>query len=277
MDFKKIQEALTRYAFPQVPSAQPLQQGQRVANSPGYQQAQAQGGFQSPPPQVDTNALTQMLKGLLSKFGGESTHSFRKPGFEDMGMPQAQTDQPTATPTPSAMPNPQASPIGMDRERLAQNISNKWGADTPLLKDLELYMQAGNQLPGDMEKLLPIALALRETQGGKDLLDPAKMKDSESGLGDNNVFNIRNEQGKFQNYPDLKTAILGNLEQGGESGGAYGLLAGTKPKSKYIYEDFRKSNDYKDLFKKWSPPSDKNGDLDEQTKNLLYILEQLKK
>lgn len=214
------------------------------------------------------------LQAIANWLQSSSTHSFRRPGVQQAQAQQPQTQQPI--PQPTQQPSPQATPISIPQDRLAQNISNTWGADTPLLKNLALFIQAGNKLPGNMEKLLPIALALRETQGGKDLQNPATMKDLQSGLGENNMFNIRNEQGKFQNYPDLQTAVMGNLDQGGESGGAYGLLAGTKPSSKYIYEDFRKSNDYKDLFSHWSPSSDKNGSLDEQTKNILYILGKLK-
>lgn len=207
-------------------------------------------------------------------FQPKTVHSFRKPGYEQVGTETAQLPQPTQIPQQSEMPTPQATPLA--KGNLEQNIANTWGKDTPLLKNLDLYVEAGNKLPGNMEKLLPIALALRETQGGKDLQNPAAMKGPDDGLGDNNVYNIRNEQGKFQNYPDLQTAVMGNLDQGGQSGGVVGLLGGTKPSSKHIYEDFRKSNDFKDLLKKWSPTEDRNGSMDEQVANLAFILSKLK-
>lgn len=229
------------------------------------------------------NPLEKALQFIQQAFQPKQVHSFRKPGFENVGQDpmtaQAQqVAQPTQAPQqmPTDMPTPQATPISIPQERLAQNISSTWGKNTPLLENLQLYMDAGNKLPGNMEKLLPIALALRETQGGKDLQNPAAMKGPNDGLGDNNVFNIRNDQSQFQNYPDLETAVMGNLEKGGQSGGVVGLLGGTKPSSKHIYEDFRKSNDYKDLFKRWSPTEDRNGSMEEQIRNIEFILSKLK-
>jgi len=184
------------------------------------------------------------------------------------------TPQPTTAPVAAAqqMAQPQATPIAIPQDRLAQNIASTWGQDTPLLKNLAMYMQAGNKLSGNMEKLLPIALALRETQGGKDLLNPAK----NAKLGKNNVGNLRNETGAFQDYPDEQTAVMGNLDKGGMSGGIVGLLNGDKATSKSYYEDFRRTNKYSDLFKRWSPPTDSNGSLDEQTANIEWILNRLK-
>lgn len=129
-----------------------------------------------------------------------------------------------------------------------------------------------------MEKLLPIALALRETQGGQDNMQPGAK------TGQNNYFNISNGQG-WQDYPDMQTALMGNLDQGGESGGLGGLLSGSKPESKGIYEDFRRTNDYHDLFNHWSPEFDKNGKRANgpmdgpggQIANINWILNQLKK
>src|SRR4051812_43129016 len=87
----------------------------------------------------------------------------------DSPAPQA-TTQPTASPVASALQQaqPQATPIAISPDQLKQNISNTWGSNTPMLNNINDFVQAGNQLPGNMEKLLPIALALRETQGGKD-------------------------------------------------------------------------------------------------------------
>lgn len=185
--------------------------------------------------------------------------------------PMGQSEEPAPVASPIAQ-TPQATPIAIPQDQLAQNIASTWGKDTPLLQNLALYMQGGNKLSGNMEKLLPLALALRETQGGKDLINPNK----NSKLGKNNVFNIRNDTGAFQDYPDLQTAIMGNLQQGGQSGGMVGLLNGEKPSSKGNYSDFRRTNNYADLFKRWSPPTDSNGSLEEQTANIEWILNRLK-
>lgn len=235
------------------------------------------------------DVIGNILNQLKSWAGSQQTQfDFRSPERQQKEGPlfgpkvaqaatpsQAPSPSPMAT-TPTPMPQgkgPQPTPIAIARETLAKNISNTWGKDTPILQNLDLYMQGGNQLPGNMEKLLPIAMALRETQGGKDLINPNK----NSKLGKNNVFNIRNDTGAFQDYPDLATAILGNLDKGGQSAGMVGLLRGDKPGNKYIYEDYRNSNQWGDLFKRWSPPTDSNGSLEEQQQNIEWILNQLKK
>lgn len=182
--------------------------------------------------------------------------------------PMAQALQQLSPQPQAQQPTPQATPIAIPQDQLRQNIQSTWG-DAPILKDLDLFTQAGNQLPGNMEKLLPIALALRETQGGKDNMKPGAK------TGQNNYFNIKGDAG-WANYPDMKTAVLGNIDQGGISGGAYGLLSGTDPKSKSYYEDFRKTNDYKDLFKRWSPANDGNGSMDEQVQNIQWIINHIK-
>lgn len=201
------------------------------------------------------NPLESILN-LLRNIGGTSTYKY------DYRQPAQAVA--TATPSPSPIPSPMPqSNGGLDKEILAQKIAQKWGPDTPILKNLDLLVDAGNQLPANMDKLLPIILALRETQGGKDLADPRKNRN----LGKNNIYNIRNDQGVFQDYPDLQTAVLGNLGSGGESSGLVGLLSGAKPSNQGIYADFRKTGDPRDLYKRWSPTEDNNGSLEEQLRN----------
>lgn len=182
-------------------------------------------------------------------------------------MPQSVQAVQPASPTPTPVNN-------FTPEQVRPGIAGHWGEDNPILANLETYLMAGQQLNQQfgIDPLLPIIMALRETQGGKDLLDPKKLKGENEGLGTNNVFNIRNNTGAFQNYPDLNTAIMGNLGQGGQSGGLTGLLSGAKPSSKGIYQDFRNNpDDLTQLFSHWSPPQDKNGPLDEQVQNYNWI------
>ena len=241
--------------------------------------------------------ILSLLRNILSKGGTPSTpvkprttmdqavQQLQAGGWRDANatpMPQvgqaslgniagASTSQPMR-PQQQLQQYPQATPISIPQEQLAQNIANTWGKDTPLLKELETYIQAGNKLPGNMEKLLPIALALRETQGGKDLVNPSR----NSKLGKNNPYNIRNNTGAFHSYPDSRTASLGNLDQGGESSGLVGLLSGSEPSNRGYYEDFRRTNNYKDLFKRWSPTADNNGAPEEQVANIEWILNQIR-
>ncbi len=166
-------------------------------------------------------------------------------------------------------PMPQQPVTGMpDEQHLRQAIGSVYGQDNPLLQNLSLYLQASHQMPQGADPMLPIILALRETQGGRDLTNPAK----NAHLGQNNVYNLRNDTGAFQDYPDLSTAVMGNLQQGGQSGGVVGLLGGTKPSSAGIYQDWRQNpQDLSKLFAHWSPPTDSNGSLEEQVGNYNWI------
>jgi hypothetical protein len=210
--------------------------------------------------------LGQLVGGVKGAFG-PATYSY---SYEDEKSPAYKSNLPVQAPTTEtiaaqSIPQPQMpsssqpNNTAIDREALAQRIAQKWGKDTPVLQNLDLLLEAGNKLPSNMDKLLPIILALRETQGGK------------YNKGNNNPFNIRNNQSKFQDYPDLATAVLGNLDKGGESSGLVGLLQGAEPSNQSIYADFRRTGDIKDLYKKWSPPEDSNGALEEQLQNYQWF------
>ena len=153
-------------------------------------------------------------------------------------------------------------------EAIHNAISQRWGKDTPILQYLPQLLTAGQQLPKGMDVLLPIIMALRETQGGKDLIDPNR----NANLGKNNIFNIRNETGAFQDYPNTNTAISGNYQQGGPSSGFVGLMQGAQDKNRNIYADFRADpTNMSKFFAHYSPTSDNNGALPEQVNNYNWI------
>ena len=156
-----------------------------------------------------------------------------------------------------------AAPI--EAEQLQALLSQNRGADTPILSDLDLLIAAGNQLPENLDPLLPLILAIRETQGGR------------YNKGQNNPYNIRGQNlaggTEFINYPDLQTATLGGqnpLYGGIESQGLLGLLGQND-----IYSEFRQTGNLEDLFAHYSPPADNNGDLEEQAQNYRWIRNQI--
>ena len=235
-----------------------------------FQQALAALGLQPQQPAAKKLSYAEAINQMKASGWKESAAQPQ----QQIATPQPQQIQPQQMQQPQSqgMPTPQATPIAIPQEQLRQNISDTWGANTPMLNNLDLFTQAGNQLPGNMEKLLPIALALRETQGGKDNMKPNTI------TGDNNQLNIRHA-GEFVDYPNLPTALLGGANpeaSEGRSSGLLGLLSGDKKSNKGIYEDFRRTNDYKDLFKKWSPSNDGNGSMDEQIQNINWILNKIK-
>jgi hypothetical protein len=142
-------------------------------------------------------------------------------------------------------------------------LSQNRGKDLPILQNLTSLINAGNQLPSNMDPLLPIILAIRETQGGR------------YNKGQNNPYNIRGEQygtTKFIDYPNLKTATFGgyNPHSNVESQGLLGLLTKND-----IYSNFRNTGNLSDLFARYSPTSDNNGSLDQQVENYNWIRNQI--
>lgn len=167
-----------------------------------------------------------------------------------------------ATPTsaPAATAQPTSAPTDIAQDLVRQNVSKLYGKDNPALSYLPQLLDAGKQLPQGVDPYLPLIIALRETQGGR------------YNVGQNNIFNMRNETGAFQDYPDINTAINGNLAQGGQSGGFTGLVGGSKPSSQSIYQDFRQDpSNMQKFFAHYSPTADKNGALDEQVQNYQWI------
>lgn len=201
------------------------------------------------------NILDQALN-LVKQFQQGTTY------HHDYTKPVTQL-APQATP----LPTPEAT---LDPNVIKQNITKTWGANTPILSNLDMMIKAGQQLPQTEDQLLPLALALRETQGGKDLIDSTK----NAHLGQNNPYNMRGVQGgntQFVNYPDLQTATLGGQNGPDQSQGLVGLLSKNP-----IYGDFQKSGNYADFFKHWSPPADNNGNIDQQVQNIKWIINQIR-
>lgn len=206
------------------------------------------------------NLLEQALNLVKGFSQGSNYHT-------DYRQPVTQIPQPTAQPQATLTPQPSPS---LSPDMIKQNITKTWGANTPILNNLDLMIKAGQQLPQTEDQLLPLALALRETQGGKDLIDSTK----NAHLGQNNPYNMRGVQGgntRFVNYPDVQTATLGGQNGADQSQGLVGLLSNNP-----IYADFQKSGNYADFFKHWSPPADNNGKIDEQVQNIKWIINQIR-
>lgn len=246
-----------------------------ASNWPGYQQAQAQGGFQ-PKNDLNVSALVDLAKKLVSKVSGafappQVTQPVSRPAtgggviIGDPSQMKLTSGFTGATPAPASVTSPTQSGQP-DINAIRQAIIQTWGKDTPVLDYLPELLAASQKLPDPM---LPIAIALRETQGGKDLVNPNK----NSQLGKNNPFNIRgiqNGQSKFVDYPNIQTAINGG-QNGPDTSQGFAGLVGQNP----LYADYRANPDMAKFFAHYSPPADSNGQLTDQVQNYNQIRQKL--
>jgi hypothetical protein len=219
------------------------------------------------------NALDNFLNSIW-QWLPKSTYSYDYTGAANAPAQAQVSSNPQQTASPSPIANAQqitqqaASPSA---DLIKQNLMKLYGADSPALKILPDLLQAGQQTP---DPYMPLVMAMRETQGGRDLADPAK----NANLGANDIFNIRNAKDAngnyigqpgnnkpFINYPDVHTAIFGGQNGPVTSGGFTGLVNGP------IYQDYQKSKNLQDFFAHYSPPADKNGDLQTQVDNYNWI------
>lgn len=101
MDFNNILGTLKKFAFPSAAASNPASSNMPVAAYPGYQEAQARGGFNSPPETADVPAISSGIGNIGQNiastignlFGGsQSTHSFRLTP-EEMAKRDAGGDQ----------------------------------------------------------------------------------------------------------------------------------------------------------------------------------------
>lgn len=226
------------------------------------------------------NKAKGKLGDSLGKMVPTSTYSDmpqKSPGYkannpapQASAVPQAQQAQPALAQQATQPTSPQGLPVlrgfggaaPISGEQLASLIAQHRGADTPILQNLSTLINAGNQLPSNLDPLLPIVLAIRETQGGR------------YNKGQNNPYNIRGIQGdkssKFIDYPSVDVASQGGQNGPDVSQGLTGLL-GKNP----IYSDFRQSGKLQDLFAHYSPTADSNGSLDQQAENYKWIRNQI--
>src|SRR5258708_35181052 len=88
-----------------------------------------------------------------------------------------------------------------------------WNSQTPLANQADALYQGMQQLQQQLPKVDPtvlLTLAMRETRGGMDLTHPTRQLGG-TYEGVNNIYNVKDvtQPGKFINYPDFQTAIMG--------------------------------------------------------------------
>lgn len=139
---------------------------------------------------------------------------------------------------------PTPAPTGVQPQDINAGFAN-FGPNVPVATASSEFAQAGNQLPPNIDSLLPAIIALMETGGG------AKQ------VGANNPFNIRGIQDgntQFIDYPDLKTALLGGDNGGVNSQGFVGQITNNPN-----FSTFRDTGNIADFFNTYTPPGAANG------------------
>ena len=81
------------------------------------------------------------------------SYTFRQPSNQLQQQP-AQPTMPAQTPQPTMAPLPNNL-----ADTVRTGVSSRYGADNPILANLDSYLQAGQQLPQGMDQLLPLILA----------------------------------------------------------------------------------------------------------------------
>lgn len=224
-------------------STPPLQQGQGVASFPGYQEAQARGGFDGPPQEADTTAIMQAIQSFISGFGKESTHSFRKPGFEGVGP------QPTSSPmdTPQ-LPNQQQpapqDPADAELEAKILEGYRKYSGGKPVAmeKHIPAMVQAAKQYPVFQENpmLIP-ATSIVETSAGENYRLNNNPLSWGARLQQSGQYSPKSEE---ESIRDMITAVGGDPKRGE---GFDPETAKNRMRTAGYYDKFRKSGDLKDF------------------------------
>ena len=136
-------------------------------------------------------------------------------------------------------------------------------AQVPLATQAAQLAEAGNRLP---DPYLPIVLALKETQGGRDVVNRAN-NGGAAGAGMNNAWNIM-YGGKLIDYPDYETALMGGGNWGVNGAPQQGLL-GTLTGG--LYDNYMRSGNLEDFFSTYSDPSVGNPPMEKQVADYMYL------
>ncbi len=128
----------------------------------------------------------------------------------------------------------------------------------PIMDNLDTMVKAGKKVKEKgFDPIVPTWLALRETQGGRDLL--------KRDYGRNNAYNINysilddNNQKKriWVDYPNWDLATMGGVDpEGVERQGLAGTIMGP------YYKKYHTTNDIADFLRTYSPPEDGNGPIE---------------
>lgn len=167
-----------QYLFPQHPAPQPLQQGQTVSSFPGWQEANARGGFKMPQDSnIDLGSISNALKLL---FHGNQPNPQPQPHMTTEQAAQQFVNQnpgwhiatPSAAPTAIPTPTPQTMTpenfkfqMGLkDYSHMLPQLQNMLKG-SPLEQFIPQFMQAANQYGVD-PRILPL-IANNESSMGR--------------------------------------------------------------------------------------------------------------
>lgn len=233
---------------------------QQAANTPGNW-----SGYSNPqtPSTLDLGAILNFAKQL---FGGLTGHASSSPVAAQsnvIGDPsQMKLTYGSGTPQPMQnIPQPvaQASSGGISADQIRQGFE-KFAPNTPLATQSGVLAQSLQSLSPQIDPKLILALALKETRGGADLVGRQQ--------GVNNDYNVR-YGGKLINYPDLQTALSGGpnpLEGGAQSKGLINMLNGP------LYQNYRQSGNLADFFNTYSNPKDNNPPIATQIQQIQQLM-----
>jgi len=207
------------------------------ANWPGYRQTPT-------PDTIDLSSLKNLAKKIAGLFGSKTyTYAFDKPSIT------------SASPTPTS--TPKNTPMS---DKQIQEGFLKYASSTPLATQSGVISQALEQLSPQIDPKLILALALKESGGGRDLVGREK--------GLNNNYNVMYD-GKLINYPDLQTALMGGenkLEGNVQSKGLIKIL------NSNLYKKYRESGNLEDFFNVYSKPEVGNPPMQKQINDALELM-----
>lgn len=225
-----------------------------VSNYPGWREAQSRGGFKTPDT-LDVKALINLARKLAGGFN-RFLNPTRPQASEQLVNPYVSSGNIRQVEnTTQESPQISEQQVRQGFERFASNV--------PLATQSAVISQALQKLSPQIDPKLILALALKESRGGKDLVGREK--------GVNNPYNVM-YQGNLINYPDLQTALMGgpNPLEGSSSRGLINIL------NSPLYQKYRQSGNLEDFFNVYSPPNLGNAPINTQVEQALKLMEYFK-
>ena len=221
---------------------------QTVSSYPGWKEAQARGGFDIPDT-VDVKGLMALAQKLIGGVFGRATKAPVKAQGNVVGDPSQMKITYGST-------KPKTSSISEDQIRKG---FSKFSANAPLATQSGVISQALSKLSPSIDPKLILALALKESRGGQDLVGRQQ--------GQNNPYNVM-YGGKLINYPDLQTALMGgeNQLEGSPSKGLINIL------NSPLYQKYQQSGNLEDFFNTYSPEQSGNAPIKTQVQQAQELM-----
>ena len=212
--------------------------------------------MQSPTPSVNFPTPFQQDLSGADKFMANQVKRIPLP--QQLQQPSiVSTKNPMVIPTVTPTATPTQTPGVLTPEQIRAGLL-KFNPNTPLATQSAVLSEGMNLLSkqGKIDPYLVILKALMESRGGLDLLHPTRQLGG-AYEGVNNPYNFRDttRPGKFVNYPDYKTAVLGgdNPYYGQKSQGFVNTILNAPQ-----YKKYRETGNIDDFNSVFTPQSDNN-------------------